>query len=55
MMSTLQSMLKTEFSFIVNTAGKILTFALVAIAAYGLTPLFGDFSHESRLMLTLLA
>ncbi len=37
-MSYLQAILKTEFSFIANTAGKLATFGLVAFFAYGLFP-----------------
>lgn len=37
-MSSLQASLKTEFSFIANTAGKICTFLLIIIAAFLLFP-----------------
>jgi len=55
MMSTLQAVLKTEFSFVANTAGKMLTFGLVALSAYVILPFFHDTSHEMRLMITFLA
>ena len=37
-MSYLQAILKTEFSFIANTAGKIFTFLLVFLTAYVFFP-----------------
>lgn len=54
-MSSLQAMLKTEFSFVANTAGKLLTFWLIASFAYILLPNDGTISHEMRLMATVLA
>lgn len=33
-MSYLQAILKTEFSFVANTAGKLLTFGLVCLMAF---------------------
>lgn len=54
LMSTLQSVLKTEFSFIATTSGKILTFLLIILAAYVYFP-----SHTTdntlKLLIVLLA
>lgn len=55
MMSTLQSMLKTEFSFIATTSGKLLTFFVIIACAYLFFPNNGNTSHEIRLLLTVMA
>ena len=53
-MSYLQAILKTEFSFIANTAGKLATFGLVAFFAYGLFPK-NSVSPEFGLIMVFLA
>ena len=53
-MSYLQAILKTEFSFIANTAGKLATFGLVAFFAYGLF-LKNSVSPEFGLIMIFLA
>ena len=53
-MSYLQAILRTEFSFIANTAGKLATFGLVALFAYGLFPK-NSVSPEFGLIMVFLA
>ena len=53
-MSYLQAILKTEFSFIANTAGKLATFGLVVFFAYGLFPK-NSISPEFGLIMVFLA
>lgn len=51
LMSSLQAMLRTEFSVVANTAGKLLTFGMIILAAslaYGVT-------HTDRFLLVMMA
>lgn len=53
-MSSLQAILKTEFSFIANTSGKILTFLLILLAAYVWFPT-GVSSDATKLTIVMIA
>jgi O-antigen/teichoic acid export membrane protein len=54
-MSYLQATLRTEFSFIANTSGKILTCLMIGVFAFWLFPKSGDIHTETRFLLVMTA
>ncbi|PID84615.1 hypothetical protein CSB09_00130 [Candidatus Gracilibacteria bacterium] len=50
MMSYLQAILKTEFSFFATTAGKLLTFILILLAVYGFFPYHPSLGPEYQMI-----
>ena len=54
-MSYLQATLRTEFSLVANTSGKLLTFGMIVLFASVLYPASSDVSSEWKFTLVMLA